>query len=480
MIYTSSNFENLQLIANDYAPDNMAYQKPENDNNLRNVKNKTPIDHKKESGKKFKEELKNKSPQQTTQTKNPSVNVQNNKNIQGQQKQIDKTMEKQFDTEIDTDVPDISIFNIDNLLAVQSTIEENPEIPPIDNNMINSESISPNNTEMLPQELDQSLPNNNPHTEQDVKMSLPENNNNDKTVTQQKAHKILPENVNNTVEIQEDHVQSDDMQNTTDELVEQSTEDIANQTQTDNQNLPQNQLSQNLNQEHKHDNQNDPDSSNDINENSSDVSSMDTDINNNTQKSSVHELQAKKTDKIEPSKKDEQSNNLNSTHASTTSTSATLDLNENKNIENTQKLNNIEIQKSIANQTKTSIVECITKGQNSFEFQLNPKDLGTVKLTIDFLRDKSIKINIETTTSNAIDAIRQETISIENTVKELGFELNNGSLTFSFKDQSKEQQNFDNNFSQQKREHNDDIQPKVYQSKKYINIINNSNVDMIV
>ena len=480
MIYTSSNFENLQLIANDYAPDNMAYQKPENDNNLRNVKNKTPIDHKKESGKKFKEELKNKSPQQTTQTKNPSVNVQNNKNIQGQQKQIDKTMEKQFDTEIDTDVPDISIFNIDNLLAVQSTIEENPEIPPIDNNMINSESISPNNTEMLPQELDQSLPNNNPHTEQDVKMSLPENNNNDKTVTQQKAHKILPENVNNTVEIQEDHVQSDDMQNTTDELVEQSTEDIANQTQTDNQNLPQNQLSQNLNQEHKHDNQNDPDSSNDINENSSDVSSMDTDINNNTQKSSVHELQAKKTDKIEISKKDEQNNNLNAAHTSTTATSATLDLNENKNIENTQKLNNIEIQKSIANQTKTSIVECITKGQNSFEFQLNPKDLGTVKLTIDFLRDKSIKINIETTTSNAIDAIRQETISIENTVKELGFELNNGSLTFSFKDQSKEQQNFDNNFSQQKREHNDDIQPKVYQSKKYINIINNSNVDMIV
>lgn len=488
MIYTSSNFENLQLIANDYASDNMAYQKPENDNNLRNVKNtknvenKTSIDHKKESGKKFKEELKNKSPQQTTKSKNPSVNVQNNKNIKDQQKQqIDKTMEKQFDTEIDTDVSDISIFNIDNLLAVQSTIEENPEITPIDNNMINSESISLNNTEMLPQELDQSLPNNNPHTKQDVKMVLPENNNNDKTVTQQKAHKILPENVNNTVEIQEDLVQSDDVQNTTDELTDQEpTENIVNQTQTDNQNLPQNQLNQNLNQEHKNDNQNDPDSSNDINENSSDVSSMDTDINNNTQKSSIYELQAKKTDKIEPSKKDEQSNNLNSTHASTTSTSATLDLNENKNIENTQKLNNIEIQKSIANQTKTSIVECITKGQNSFEFQLNPKDLGTVKLTIDFLRDKSIKINIETTTSNAIDAIRQETISIENTVKELGFELNNGSLTFSFKDQSKEQQNFDNNFSQQKREQSDDIQPKVYQSKRYINIINNSNVDMIV
>ena len=83
-------------------------------------------------------------------------------------------------------------------------------------------------------------------------------------------------------------------------------------------------------------------------------------------------------------------------------------------------------------------------------------------------------------TSNAIEAIRQETASIENTVKELGFELNNGSLTFSFKDQSKEQQNFENNFSHQNKNQDDTLQPKIYKTKKYINILNNSNVDMIV
>lgn len=471
MIYTSSNFENLQLIANDYALNNVSYQKPENDNNLRNIENKTSINHKKESGQKFREELTNKSSQQTTQSK---VNVQNNKNAQGQQTQrIDNNTEKQFDTEVDTNVSDINIFNIDNLLAVQPAIEENPEMITIDNNVINSESISLDNTEVLQQELDQVLSNNNPYMEQTNQIVLPENN----TTTPQEVHEILPTNVNNTIAIQTDYAQSDDSPNIIDELTEQQpTECIINPTQTDNQNL--HQLSQNLNQEHKHDNQNDHDNFSDINENPNGVSSMDTDINNSIQKSSIRGLQAKKTEKIATSKKNEQSNNLDSTF--TPSTSAVLNLSENKNIESTQKLHNIEIQKSIANQTKTSIVECITKGQNSFEFQLNPKDLGTVKLTIDFLRDKSVKINIETTTSNAIDAIRQETISIENTVKELGFELNNGSLTFSFKDQSKEQQNFDNNFSQQTREQNDDIQPKVYQSKRYINIINNSNVDMIV
>jgi len=136
--------------------------------------------------------------------------------------------------------------------------------------------------------------------------------------------------------------------------------------------------------------------------------------------------------------------------------------------------------KSILNQTKASIIEGISRGKNSFEFQLNPKDLGTVKLSIDFTGNKGVKINIEASTNTAIEALRQETAAIENTVKELGFELNNGSLTFAFKEQARDQGDSHQNSFMSQTESNGGDFSKPYSMKQQINIVTNSSVDTLV
>jgi len=165
-------------------------------------------------------------------------------------------------------------------------------------------------------------------------------------------------------------------------------------------------------------------------------------------------------------------------------TNYTTETNQNTNMnrinDNHKFVDNI-MKKSILNQTQSNIIEGISKGKNSFEFQLKPKDLGTIKLSIDFIQNKGIKINIEASTNTAIEALRQETATIENTVKELGFELNNGSLTFSFKEQTRDQNDSQYNSFQQHADNYSGDFAKLYETtKQQINIVTNSSVNTLV
>lgn len=97
------------------------------------------------------------------------------------------------------------------------------------------------------------------------------------------------------------------------------------------------------------------------------------------------------------------------------------------------------------NQVKINITKSAVKGVDKIAIQLKPEDLGHIEIKMQIAKDGKLQAHITSNRPDTLDMLQKEVQSLEKAFNDAGFQTDEGSLSFSFRDDGQAGQNQDRN-----------------------------------
>ena len=95
--------------------------------------------------------------------------------------------------------------------------------------------------------------------------------------------------------------------------------------------------------------------------------------------------------------------------------------------------------KEVVDQIKINITKSAVKGIDKIDIQLKPEDLGRIEVKMQIGKDGKLQAHIISSKPEVMEILQRDVSSLEKAFKDAGFETNNQSFTFSFKEQENNQ-----------------------------------------
>lgn len=110
-------------------------------------------------------------------------------------------------------------------------------------------------------------------------------------------------------------------------------------------------------------------------------------------------------------------------------------------------------QLSPAEQVAVQLNKSAKTGNDRFNIQLNPADLGRVDVRMDIAKDGSVRVHVTADNAATFDMLQKDSRSLERALQQAGLQADSGSLSFSLRDGAQNQfaqrQTYGNPFAQQ-------------------------------
>ena len=90
--------------------------------------------------------------------------------------------------------------------------------------------------------------------------------------------------------------------------------------------------------------------------------------------------------------------------------------------------------REVVDQIKVNITKSAVKGVDKIEIQLKPEDLGHIEIKMQISKDGKLQAHIISSRAETMDMLQKEMPSLEKAFNDAGFSLEDGSLSFSFRD----------------------------------------------
>ena len=90
--------------------------------------------------------------------------------------------------------------------------------------------------------------------------------------------------------------------------------------------------------------------------------------------------------------------------------------------------------REVAEQVKVNITKSAVKGIDSIEIKLKPEELGHIEVKMQISKDGKLQAHIISSRAETMDMLQKELPTLEKAFADAGFSLDNGSLSFSFRD----------------------------------------------
>lgn len=107
--------------------------------------------------------------------------------------------------------------------------------------------------------------------------------------------------------------------------------------------------------------------------------------------------------------------------------------------------------REVADQVKVNITKSAVKGIDKIDVRLKPEDLGSIEIKMQLSKDGKLQAHIISSRPETMEILQKEIQSLERAFNDAGFQTDEGSLSFSFRDdgsapQEREQNNALRNF----------------------------------
>ena len=99
--------------------------------------------------------------------------------------------------------------------------------------------------------------------------------------------------------------------------------------------------------------------------------------------------------------------------------------------------------KEVVEQVKVNITKSAVKGIDKIDISLKPEDLGHIEIKMQIGKDGKLQAHIISTRPETMEILQKEMQSLEKAFNDAGFQTDEGSLSFSFRDGNQANQNQD-------------------------------------
>lgn len=99
--------------------------------------------------------------------------------------------------------------------------------------------------------------------------------------------------------------------------------------------------------------------------------------------------------------------------------------------------------REVVEQVKVNITKSAVKGIDKIDISLKPEDLGHIEVKMQIGKDGKLQAHIISSRPDTMDALQKEMQSLEKAFNDAGFQTDEGSLSFSFRDDGQTNQNQD-------------------------------------
>lgn len=97
--------------------------------------------------------------------------------------------------------------------------------------------------------------------------------------------------------------------------------------------------------------------------------------------------------------------------------------------------------KEVIDQIKVNITKSAVKGVDKIEIQLKPEDLGHIEIKMQISKDGKLQAHIISSRAETMDMLQKDMSSLEKAFNDAGFNTDEGSFSFSFRDNSHQEDN---------------------------------------
>ena len=97
--------------------------------------------------------------------------------------------------------------------------------------------------------------------------------------------------------------------------------------------------------------------------------------------------------------------------------------------------------KDAIEQIKVNITKSAVKGVDKIEIQLKPEDLGHIEIKMQISKDGKLQAHIISSRAETMDMLQKDMSSLEKAFNDAGFNTDEGSFSFSFREKNNEQNN---------------------------------------
>lgn len=97
--------------------------------------------------------------------------------------------------------------------------------------------------------------------------------------------------------------------------------------------------------------------------------------------------------------------------------------------------------REVVEQVKVNITKSAVKGIDKIDISLKPEDLGHIEIKMQIGKDGKLQAHIISTRPETMEALQKEMQSLEKAFNDAGFQTDEGSLSFSFRDGNQANQN---------------------------------------
>ena len=130
--------------------------------------------------------------------------------------------------------------------------------------------------------------------------------------------------------------------------------------------------------------------------------------------------------------------------------------------------------KEVVEQVKVNITKSAVKGIDKIDISLKPEDLGHIEVKMQIGKDGKLQAHIISTRPETMEALQKEMQTLEKAFNDAGFQTDEGSLSFSFRDgnqanQNQERENGLRNFIGDifEKEASNDLLPEAFQNQTW-------------
>ena len=92
--------------------------------------------------------------------------------------------------------------------------------------------------------------------------------------------------------------------------------------------------------------------------------------------------------------------------------------------------------KEVIDQVKVNITKSAVKGVDNIEIKLKPEDLGHIEVKMQISKDGKLHAHIISSRPETMEILQREAGSLEKAFNDAGFDMDSGSLSFSFREGS--------------------------------------------
>lgn len=97
--------------------------------------------------------------------------------------------------------------------------------------------------------------------------------------------------------------------------------------------------------------------------------------------------------------------------------------------------------KEVADQVRVNITKSAVKGIDKIDITLKPEDLGRIEIKMQIGKDGKLQAHLVSSRPETMEALQKEMQSLEKAFNDAGFQTDEGSLSFSFRDGNQANQN---------------------------------------